>query len=339
MSSNTLHSGADPGRRSQRLADRQAKPPFTHSAGCGAPSLDERPATPAGWRPDSQLLVRATQFRSSSRRAHRKTGRTTDLILFIIIYWRVLLAILVLFAALIALGRLANLSWGSSLALIPAALAASWIGYSLADPWHTYSFRLTVNLNVDGETVSKSEVYQAWTAETPLQRFLLGVGPLYRQEVIGEAIYFDIGQRPFVVTMAAYSQGGVSTVVLPPALLGAHAGDWWASPKFAEAIADKLDISVPLERLPDFITFLRPQDPNSLRLVDRDSLSGPYRHKVAFSSASLAFTSEPPGRFSLLKHFAWLRSIDRPFPSKVKGSMVSYGPIAFRRGDLINGYF
>ncbi|ODR97189.1 hypothetical protein AUC70_13080 [Methyloceanibacter stevinii] len=261
------------------------------------------------------------------------------MILFIIIYWQVLLAILVLFAALIALGRLANLSWGSSLALIPAALAASWIAYGLAYPWHTYSFRLTVNLDVDGEVVSRSEIYQVWSAETPLQRILLGVGPQYRQEIIGEAIYFDIGQRPLVVTMAAINQGGVSTVVLAPALLGAHAGGWWASPKFAEAIADKLAISVSLERLPDFITFLRPQDPNSLRLVDRDSLSGLYRHKVAFSSASLVFTSERPGPFNLLKHFAWLRSIDRPFPSKVEGSMVSYGPIAFRRADLINGYF
>ncbi|WP_156137610.1 hypothetical protein [Methyloceanibacter caenitepidi] len=258
------------------------------------------------------------------------------MILFVLVYWPVLLAILVLCTALVVIGRFAHLSWGWSYALIAAAAAVFWIGYSIAFPWHVYRYKLTVDLDVDGETISKSEIYEVRNAKTPLKRFFTLGSPTAGQEheVFGEAIDFDIGGRHLLITMKGGSdlQGPFGSLLLAQRMLGINV--WW-SPELRRAMEQGIKKAVPIDALPIMVTFDDPSEPNSLSIVDRDQLSAEFGRSVSIKSASLQMTTDRPGPFDLPRVLTWLSSINRPFPSRIVDGEVHYCPVSFQRDDFV----
>jgi len=135
-----------------------------------------------------------------------------------LLYWHAVLAVVVLCLAVYAMFR-CRFRVGPVLALLfPTALAVAWLWYCAANPWVGYRYRLTVTLDVDGKTISNSEVYEVLKAKTPLRSGLtLGApGSRYRVVVFGEAIYFGFPKAPLLVTMAG---SGEQTFQMQPAFL------------------------------------------------------------------------------------------------------------------------
>jgi hypothetical protein len=237
------------------------------------------------------------------------------------IYWHVVLAVVVVCVALVVIGRATSLSWLRSLALIPAAIAVAWIVYSITYSWHVYRYELTVDLDIDGETVSKSGIYEVRRAETPLRQYLLLGAPTAGQETVvrGEAIHFDLGRGNLLLVTMSGSNGPKNRQalsVLAQQILGVRD---WKSPVMQEAMQRGTKKPVPPELLPWMITFDDPNDPDSLRVVDPDNLSEIFGRDVSVKSAWLQMTEERSDDFSLIQKLPWLDTIDRSFPAKKIG--------------------
>jgi len=222
-------------------------------------------------------------------------------------HWQILLAVLLVFVALVILGRRVSRPGLWSLALLPAAVVVGAVVYDAAYPWKIYRYTLSVDLKLDGRARSKSETYEVRTGETPLMCWLsLGApGCTHRTDVFGQALYFDLEGAPFLITMAG--SGGAHTPtaasVLAYDILRFGPLKLRELPPFKGATAERLKASVPIDRFPYMITFDDPADPNSLRLVDRDRLSHDLRRDVSITSASIQMTTERPGPFDLLRQF------------------------------------
>ena len=228
------------------------------------------------------------------------------------------------------------LSWSWSVAVAIGVIALGVIIYNLANPWHTYRYRLTVDLDVDGKSLSQSKIYQISKADSPLRKYFAFESGTEIRDVEGEALYFDLGAKPLVITLSgpSDSKGPTSVVVLAQHMLKVND---WNSPVLQEAMKKGTKVSVPIDKLPWMITFDDPADPNSVRLIDPDNLSAVFGRNVSVSSASLEMTTKRPSKIEIFQHLPWLRNIARPFPSEVtkSGLVITKTKPSFTKRNLV----
>lgn len=182
--------------------------------------------------------------------------------------------------------------------------------YNLAYPWHEYRYRLTVEMNFDGQVVRKSEVYDIRHSWSPLYK-MGTLGFRYsRHEVRGEAILFEIdGASPVIITMAGISGGkNPSNIIrLAEEMLDVY----WDSPVLQESMKEGVRKVVPKSKLPFMVTFVDVRDPQSIRM-----LSPEEKHEVApgrfvkVENAWIDMTLDYPDAFTIAQHLPWITAYE-----------------------------
>ena len=77
-------------------------------------------------------------------------------------------------------------------------VAVGVILYKISYPSYSYRYRMTVNVEVDGQIRSSSSVIEARVSKQPV--FLPGVNPLQYSER-GEAVFVDLGGQNNIVAL------------------------------------------------------------------------------------------------------------------------------------------
>ncbi|ODS01363.1 hypothetical protein AUC68_00430 [Methyloceanibacter methanicus] len=243
------------------------------------------------------------------------------------LYWHAVLAAIVLCLAVSIMVRCRFRKWPVILMLFPAAVAVLWLRYCAVNPWISYQYRLTVTLDVDGKTISNSEVYEVLKARNPIRNRLTLGGVSNEQVVVfGEAIYFDVGGKPLLVTMAGSGGTNVPNAISVLARMVLRFGTTKLTelPPFKMATAEKIGADVPIDQLPIMITFADPTRPDTWRRVKLANPSQEFSQNFSIKSAHLQLTTERPGWPELPDHLPCFARSDpcfqRPFQSQYQSS-------------------
>jgi len=260
-----------------------------------------------------------------------------------LLHWQAVVAAVVLCLAVYFMFRCRFRTGPVILLMFPAAVAVAWLWYCAVNPWVGYRYKLTVTLDVDGKTVSNSEVYEVLKARTPLRSGLSLGAPGSKSQVVvfGEAIYFPFPKSPLLVTMAGSGGPNVPNAasVLAPKVLRFGPTKLKELPPFTKATADKTGAAVPINQLPIIITFADPTKPETWFIpswISRDV----GQTNVSIKSAYLQLTTERPGWPQLPEQLPWLRPLGSMFPlSFPRTSSIVTRTDTLNKGALINGYF
>lgn len=150
-----------------------------------------------------------------------------------------------------------------------AGIVASFVLYKIGYPTQTYRYRMTVNVEEDGQMRSGSSVIEARVTKQPM--FLPGVNPLEYSER-GEAVFVDLGgQRNIVALLASgsYAEGAAypSFIVPQHFKLNLFKDSQLAS---LPQLRGRWDLTN--KDLPTLITFSNPGDPATAEVLRADQL-------------------------------------------------------------------
>ena len=285
-------------------------------------------------------------FADEATEAHRMIEANKDSIahfqMWWVLYWHVVFAAVVLCLAVCIMFRCRFRTGSVILLLFPAAVAVAWLWYCTANPWVSYRYRLTVTLDVDGNTVSNSEVYEVLSARNPI-RYNLSLGSASSLQVVvfGEAIYLDIDGKPLLFTMAGGGGRNVPNAasVLASKVLRFGPTKLEELPPFQQATVQETKAAVPIAMLPIMITFADPARPDTWWRVKRAHPSQEFRQNVSIKSAHLQLTTDRPGWPDLPDHLPWLRPLGSMFPFGFPRTTIVTKDGVLNKGALINGYF
>jgi hypothetical protein len=194
-------------------------------------------------------------------------------------------------------------------------------GYWYKYPNHTYRYRLTVNIEVDGKVHAGSSVIEVTWHSGPM---LGDIGP-YSSTTKGQAALIDLGDRGLVVASLLgedwgrpySSTGGWGAVWLAPRAFG-FGTSVNEMPEFLKETGKRDLVD---DNLPRLLLFSNPQDPATARLLpvrDIPSVLGP---SVRFAGASVEITNDPIV-IDVRQKLAWLETLEKKPP----GSDVIYLP-------------
>jgi len=192
---------------------------------------------------------------------------------------------------------------GGLVALGVGAILACCVAY----PTYTHRYRLTVEVDVDGQVTSGSSVIEThWTAQPA---GLVGGKP-FSVRVFGEAVYVDLGSRgPLIVTLfgdnirerASTSRSAHELALVAFGLRRDHAG--------LDALQRRRGrVELPIEALPLLITFTDVRDPRTIRAFTPAEVPSVFGPDVQLRSASVELTDAPMSR-SLADALPWLRAM------------------------------
>jgi hypothetical protein len=143
------------------------------------------------------------------------------------------------------------------LGLIALAVVGVFVFYKLSYPTYSCRYRMTVNVEVDGQMRSGSSVIEF--SVTKQMRFLPDVNPI-RLDAEGEAVFVDLGgQRSIVALLRSgeFAQDGHFAVSVVPAHFKQNLGrqlalDSLASLRGKWELADKVPPSLhsPMQTIP-----------------------------------------------------------------------------------------
>ncbi len=169
------------------------------------------------------------------------------------------------------------------------AIVGVFAVYKLSYPTYTYRYRMTVNVEVDGQLRSGSSVIEVNVSKQV--RFLPDVNPLGYAER-GEAIFVDLGKGRNIVALlasGAFAEG-----------IDHHA--FIVTKHFKMNLFDDRQLaSLPGLRgrwelarddLPTLVTFANPSDPTTLRLIAPDQLEQTFGEGVHWRGIVVEMTTD-----------------------------------------------
>jgi hypothetical protein len=185
-----------------------------------------------------------------------------------------------------------------SVAVIVAAIGAFVLSYKIAYPTTVYIYRMTVEVDVNGQTKSGSTVIRVERYLTP--KWLPG-GGMTVSHVYGEAAFVDLGA----------GQNVIATL---------RSGSWGAGPGGAESWPNWVlgphdqseSFRIPLPRtelrdrqMPMFITFKNASDPRTLVRVPPDQFENVFNIGTKLKAIYVE-TSTDPITESLAQRLPWV---------------------------------
>lgn len=176
------------------------------------------------------------------------------------------------------------------LAIAVAVIAAVVVLYELKYPTYSYRYRMTVNVEVDGQVRSGSSVIEVRVSKQ--LQFLPDVNPLeYRER--GEAVFVDLGNGRNIVALLASgafaeSYGYAAFLVTKHFKMNLLDGRQLAS---LPSLRGKWELA--RDELPTFATFINPNDPATLRLVSIDQLEQTFGPGAHWRGAVIELTTDP----------------------------------------------
>lgn len=186
-------------------------------------------------------------------------------------------------------------------------------------PTYTYRYRMTVEVDVRGETKSGSSVIEVSLSKQPA--FLPEV-PSVATTVRGEAVFVDLGDGRNVIALLASGPHGTD-VNYPQHVVPLH---------FKLSYADRELVKFPqlqgrwdLERArPTLVSFTDLNDPMTARVVEPDEFEQVFGPGVRFKRAFIEMTGDAVTR-GIERRLPWLNYLEKyradpsnPFSSKVK---------------------
>jgi len=192
-----------------------------------------------------------------------------------------------------------------------AGLLALLVYLALYDS-ETLRYRLTYEVEVDGEVRSGTGVVQVHIYEQPTSIAQSEIG----FEVTGEAIAVDLGDRGYLLSLLSGRAVRVNEwsghITTPDKLL------WLAFDCPSEDAMDyfhclqekRLTVELPFRLLPGLATIEDINDPESLRLVDPSGLAASFGHGTSLKRVTIEITDDPVtiGRIRVL--LPWLEDLD-----------------------------
>lgn len=176
------------------------------------------------------------------------------------------------------------------LGIAVAAIVAGVLLYRVSYPTYTYRYRMTINVEVDGQMRSGTSVIEARISKQPV--FLPGVNPLDYSER-GEAVFVDLGaQRNIVALLASgpYAESAAYPSVLVPRHFKLNLFD---DRQLASLSQLRGRWELPSADLPTLATFSNPSDPSTIELLRADQLERRFGSNVRWGSITIEMTTDP----------------------------------------------
>jgi hypothetical protein len=169
----------------------------------------------------------------------------------------------------------------------------------LAYPTYTYHYRMTVNVEADGNIHSDSSVIEVRLVKQV--QFMLEV-PRVETEISGEAVFVDLGQGRNVIELLTSGDN----VDYPKYLVAKHFNLSYSDENLAKF--PKLDGRWELmgDELPTFLTFTDLNDPKTARVVRPDELETVFDPGVRFKRAFVEMVPAGTWPFNVL---GWPRAL------------------------------
>ncbi len=191
-------------------------------------------------------------------------------------------------------------------ALIAVTLGAVYVLYSAEHPTCKYRYRLTIDVDVGGRTVTGSGVIQVSEPSTPHWLRQLGSAA----HIKGEAVTVDLGiHGPLFVLLEGGRFRGVGALAL-----GAFRSAL-PQPGFnadeACAILSKLNKAAELKKdqLPRLVTFRDPNIRGSAVIIDPDDMEAAFGPGVHFAGARIELTKDAVTSGNVESKLPWLRHL------------------------------
>jgi hypothetical protein len=174
--------------------------------------------------------------------------------------------------------------------------------YKLAYPTYTYRYRMTVNVEVDGQVRSGSSVIEVSVIRQP--EFLPGVRSVDQIER-GEAVFVDLGAKRNIVALLAsgvYAEKSGYAIALVPTHFKLNLGD---SRQLASLSVLRGRWELEGNNLPTLVTFSDPTDPATLQLVRPDQLEQTFGPGVHWRGVFVEMTTDAVTR-SIESKLPWV---------------------------------
>jgi hypothetical protein len=177
------------------------------------------------------------------------------------------------------------------LGIIALAVVGAFALYKLSYPTYSCRYRMTVNVEVDGQLRSGSSVVEF--AVVKQMQFLPTVNPK-RFEAEGEAVYVDLGsQRRLIALLRSgeFAENGHFPLSVVPVHFKLNTDRQWAS---LSSLQGKWEL--PEKYLPTLVTVSDPNDSATLRVVRPDQIPQVFGPNVRWRSIVIEMTRDPVTR-------------------------------------------
>jgi hypothetical protein len=185
-------------------------------------------------------------------------------------------------------------------ALIAAVIGAFVLAYKIAYPSTVYKYRMTVEVEVNGEIRSGSSVIQVERHVNP--KWSLSPGMTINR-VYGDAVFVDLGLGRNVIA-ALHVRAGKPT--------WASAENW---PNWRTQPRGGTAFPIPLRRtaladdqMPMFVTFTDINNPKTLLRVNPDRFESIFGNGIKLKAVYVETTLDPITR-SITQHLPWFKSL------------------------------
>lgn len=178
-----------------------------------------------------------------------------------------------------------------ALGILVAAAVGLYVAYGFIYPTYTYRYRMTLEVDVRGETKSGSSVIEVYLSKQP--GFLSEV-PSVATTVNGEAVFVDLGKGQNVIALLASGPDG-RTVDNPQFVVPSHFMLSYSDrdlPKFPQ-LEGRWDLN---RALPTLVTFTDVNDPKTARVVRPEEFEQVFGPGVRFKGIWVEMTSDPVTR-------------------------------------------
>jgi len=207
-----------------------------------------------------------------------------------------------------------------TLVVLAICIAALVVGYKHKYPDYSYRYRLTVNIEVEGNIHSGSSVIEV----TWLGGSGIGEGGRFGRSVKGQSPLIDLGDRGVVIATLIsnenYSPGknrALDVLWITPRAFGIETNEE-EIPRLPE-LRGRRDLA--LDNLPRFLWFSNPQDPTTAQRLLVQDIPATFGASARFAGASVEITNDPIV-IDIRQKFSWLK----PLEEKPPGENVIYLP-------------
>lgn len=172
-----------------------------------------------------------------------------------------------------------------------AVVVAGFVLYKISYPTYTYRYRMTVNIEVDGQMRSSSSVIEVRVSKQLV--FLPGVNPL-AYAVEGEAVFLALGGRGNIVALLASGEFANDTDYPRFLVSGLHFKlNLFDDRKLASLPALRGKWELPSNELPTLIAVSDPNDSASLKVIRPDQLEQTFGPNVRWRGVVVEMTTDP----------------------------------------------
>jgi hypothetical protein len=190
-----------------------------------------------------------------------------------------------------------------ALAALVVVIGGLVLGYKVAYPTTVYTYRMTVEVDVNGEIRSGSSVIRVERYVTPKW---LPNGGLTISHVYGDAVFVDLGsQRNVIATLHVRAGGSTSS--------SAENWPYWTTERNGQVAA----FAIPLARtalrddqMPMFVSFTKLNDPTTLVRIAADRFERILGSGIKLKAVYVETSADPVTR-SIAQHLPWLKAWPR----------------------------